>query len=118
MSNARKRIYQSKAWKQIRLAYALSKHCICERCGRSVYVDGINEYLPKDMRLRYVVHHKTYLNDTNYTDDSIAYDSNNLELLCLPCHNAIHNTSSSTKEGLVFDENGNLKKKVEIKRNL
>ena len=101
-------IYQSKYWKQIRLSYALSKHCICERCGRPVYVDGITDYLPKDRRLRYVVHHKTYISDDNITDDDIVYNTDNLELLCIDCHNTEHKAEGSTKKGLMFDTMGNL----------
>ena len=106
--------YNTKAWKQNRVAYAISQNCICERCGRAVYVSGINSYLPKRKRLRYVVHHKEHLNETNYTKD-IAFDWNNLELLCIECHNQIHG-QQITKEGLTFDPNGNLIRTKTIQR--
>lgn len=108
----RKEFYNTKAWKQNRRAYALSRNCICERCGRPVYVSGINETLPKEKRLRYVVHHKTYLNETNFTVDSVSLDWNNLELLCIDCHNIEH-TEQATREGLGFDAWGNL---IQVKK--
>ena len=107
--------YNSKAWKQNRVAYAISQHCICERCGRPVYVSGINESLPKKKRLRYIVHHKIHLNEENMNDDSIAFDWNNLELLCIECHNREH-YEQPTKDGLMFDENGNLVERNVVSR--
>ena len=106
--------YNSKAWKQNRVAYAISKHCICERCGMPVYVSGINEYLPKNKRRRYIVHHKEYLDETNFTTD-IAFDWNNLELLCIDCHNTEHH-EQSTKDDVTWDEEGNLVKRIVVGR--
>ena len=114
---SRQGLYKSKAWKQNRIAFAISKYCICERCGRAVYVSGVNDYLPKEQRLRYIVHHKEYLNDNNYTDDTIAYDWDNLELLCIDCHNKEHTQKvSAIRTDLEFDENGNLVQRKQIKR--
>lgn len=103
--------YKSKAWITVRKTYALSKHCLCERCGKPVYVSGINEYIDKEHRLKGIVHHKEHLNETNYTNDAIAYDGNNLELLCIECHNQEHFTTDILRNGYSFDENGNLIKK-------
>ena len=101
--------YKSKAWKQVRRTYALSKHCICERCGKPVYVDGINDYLIKEHRTKGIVHHKIHLNETNVKDDNIAYGFDNLELLCIEDHNKEHFNTGILREGFTFDENGNLK---------
>lgn len=100
--------YHTKLWKQVRKSYALSKYCLCERCGCSVYVDGINDYIDKEHRIKGIVHHKEHLNKDNYTNDSIAYDFNNLELLCIECHNREHFTSGVLRDGYKFDEYGNL----------
>lgn len=97
------------------MAYAISRQCICERCGRPVYVSGVNDTLPKNKRLRYIVHHKIYLTDENVNDDSIAYDWNNLELLCIDCHTTEHH-EQPTREGLMFDGDGNLVERDSIKR--
>ena len=114
MSN-RHYFYNSTYWKKNSKAFALSKNCICERCGRPVYVSGITSYLPKDKRLRYVVHHKEYLNNDNISDDDIALGWDNLELLCINCHDIEHN-EQPTRDGLMFDENGNLIQRKVIKR--
>lgn len=111
----RKEFYNTKGWKKNRVAYAISKHCICERCGRPVYVSGINETLPKEKRLRYIVHHKEHLNDSNFSDPKIAYDWNNLELLCIDCHTQEH-LELPTREGLMFDQGGNLVERIQINR--
>ena len=110
-----KSIYRSTAWKRNRVAYAISRNCICERCGRPVYVSGINDFLPKEKRLRYVVHHRTYLTEENQSDDSIALDWNNLELLCQDCHNQEHH-EQPTRDGLTFDAEGNLIRRETISR--
>lgn len=109
-------LYNKTYWKKNSKAFALSKNCICERCGRSVYVSGITTYLPKEKRLRYVVHHKEYLNDANINNDEIALGWDNLELLCINCHDIEHN-EQPTRNGLMFDENGNLIERKIIKRN-
>lgn len=106
-------VYTSKAWKTIRKAIWIKQHCICARCGRAVYVDGVSDYIPKEKRLKGIVHHKTYLTESNYTDDSIAYDENNLVGVCIECHNKIHNPARPLKEQYDFDEFGNL---VEVKK--
>lgn len=103
----RQEFYNTRAWKDVRKAYALSKHCQCERCGRYVYVSGLTQYLPKDKRLKSIVHHKEYLNNDNVYDDKIALDESNLELLCIDCHNQEH-FLEATRKGLMFDELGNL----------
>ena len=100
--------YKTTRWKQTRKMYALSKYCICERCGKPIYLSGVNDYLPKEKRIKGIVHHKQYLNETNCMNDDIAYSFDNLELLCLFCHNEIHFKSEITREGYKFDENGNL----------
>lgn len=100
--------YKTKLWKQIRRTYALSKYCICERCGKPVYVDGINDYIDKDKQIKGIVHHKEHLNQQNYTKDEIAYDESNFELLCIDCHNKEHFTNEILRDGYKFDDDGNL----------
>lgn len=100
--------YKTTRWKQTRRMYALSKYCICERCNRPVYLSGINDYLPKEKRLKGIVHHKEHLNESNYTKEEIAYDFNNLELLCIDCHNEEHMSTDILRDGFKFDEDGNI----------
>lgn len=84
--------YRSRAWKKTRAAFTKSKLGICERCG------GVGE----------IVHHKIYLTPENISNPNISLDWNNLELLCQDCHNKEHFGQAEVREGLCFDENGQL----------
>ena len=92
-----KPFYKSKAWRDCRYAYFISKHGLCERCGRPGKI----------------VHHKIYLTPENINDPYITLSFENLELLCSSCHSIEHNEKySPVREGFGFDENGDL---IEIK---
>lgn len=84
--------YKSKAWRDCREAFFISKHGLCERCGRPGKI----------------VHHKKYLTPENINDPNITLSFENLELLCSSCHSNEHNGTDVTAEGLMFDEEGNL----------
>ena len=88
--------YNSKEWKRIR-AYMIAKanYC-CELCGRADRV--LN------------VHHKIHLNESNIHDYNITLNEDNLIVLCDACHRKIHANNNTLREGLVFDEEGNIKK--------
>ena len=87
-----KDFYKSSSWQQCREAFGVSRFWICERCGR-----------PGD-----IVHHKVPLTIDNITDPSVALGWDNLELLCQDCHNREHAGGGWTRQGLAFDENGDL----------
>ena len=84
--------YQGAMWEGVRNLYADSVYGLCERCGK-----------PGD-----IVHHRQHLTPDNIHDKAIAYGFENLELLCLACHNEEHFGISATADGLYFDENGDL----------
>lgn len=84
--------YHSRAWEATRDAYLASKMHICERCGRPAKV----------------VHHKTYLTAENVGDPTTALGFENLEALCMECHNREHFGSQAVAEGLKFDKDGNI----------
>lgn len=107
----RKEFYQSKVWKQVRKNIWLKQSCLCAECHRPVYVDKISEWIPKEKRLKGIVHHKEYLNDININDESISLNEDNLEGLCIDCHNKEHFTTDVTKSDVMFDEEGNLVKR-------
>lgn len=83
--------YNSKAWRRVSTAYMSSKLYICERCGKPAQI----------------CHHKTWLNGQNVHDPTVALNPDNLEAVCIECHNAIH---SSKHDITIFDENGNVAK--------
>lgn len=104
----RQDFYQSNVWKHVRKNIWLKQSCLCNRCGRPVYVDGISEYMPRENRRMGIVHHKEYLNDTNVYDDNIALNEDNLEGICKECHEKEHHQDIATRKGYEFDSNGNL----------
>lgn len=75
-----------------------------------MFVSGVSsESIPKEYRRKYIVHHKEHLTADNIGNDKIAYDFNNLELLCIDCHNAEHKaTNGAVKDGYKFDGDGML----------
>lgn len=70
----------------------MSQNYICERCGD----------------LAVICHHKTHLNSENYQNLHIALNHDNLEALCMTCHNQEHFSNGVIEEGLQFDEKGNI----------
>jgi len=83
------KFYQSSAWKKCRDAYMSSKYYICERCGDAATI----------------CHHKTYITTTNIDNPDITLSHDNLEALCLDCHNKEH---FKNQVDYVFDDDGNL----------
>ena len=51
----------------------------------------------------YIVHHKCYISSANIFNTDVTLNFDNLELLCLACHNKEH------FEKNVFDEAGDVK---------
>lgn len=81
--------YKSKAWRRVSAAYMSSRAYICERCGKPAQI----------------CHHKKWLNGRNVNDPAIALGFDNLEALCMECHNAEHGLRHSVT---LFDEDGNI----------
>lgn len=104
----RKDFYNSKAWKTVRKNIWLKQNCLCARCYKPVYVDGISEWIPKDQRRTGIVHHIEYLNDTNIEDDNITLNEDNLIGICKECHEKEHHKDIATRKGYEFDSYGNL----------
>lgn len=88
--------YKSTQWEKVR-KIKLSMQPFCERC----LLKGI--YTPA-----YIIHHKEYITDQNYFDDNVFFNLDNLESICLACHNEEH---FGKKQEYVFDKEGNLVKK-------
>ncbi len=85
-----KKFYNSVAWIKTSKAYAASRFYVCEKCGEPAK--------------QYVVHHKIHLTPQNINDPSVALNWDNLQLLCLECHNKEHGRKHKRK--VLFDERG------------
>ena len=79
MRSINETFYKTKEWKQCRAAYLRSQNYLCERCRNK------GKHVPAR-----IVHHKEHLTAFNVEDPKIAYGFNNLEALCLDCHNKEH----------------------------
>jgi len=85
--------YTGAAWKQCRASFIAERMAVdggmCMRCHREP---------------GYIVHHKIYLGPENIGDPTVALNHDNLEYLCLGCHNDEHNGGKALRCG--FDEKG------------
>ena len=91
--------YRRPAWKKCRAAYIAHRQSIdgglCQKCGQ---------------RPGKIVHHLTHLTPVTAEDPDVAYGFDNLELLCLDCHNVEHGFKAEETTRMVkyfFDRNGN-----------
>ena len=74
-----KAFYKSKAWQRCRSEYISKVGGLCERClARGIVRPG------------YIVHHKEYISLDNIHDPSVLLNHDNLEYLCMDCHNNEH----------------------------
>lgn len=71
--------YTSAAWEKCRKAYAKSVGGLCEVClSKGIYTPGK------------IVHHKIHITPENINDPNITLNWDNLCLVCVQCHNKIH----------------------------
>lgn len=89
------KFYDSKAWKLCRKYYIDKRINIdggmCEHCKE---------------RLGYIVDHKEELNDSNLDDVTVSLNHNNLQYLCIECHNRKTFSKSDDNRGVRFNEFG------------
>ena len=86
------RFYKRKAWMECQSTYMESVNRLCERCAKE------GKIVPAK-----IVHHKIHLNAENVNDPAIAYGFDNLEAVCLDCHNTIHFGKSEPKRYQIID---------------
>lgn len=68
------KFYNSKPWRTLRNRIRTTKRMRCDMCGRLIHGKSI-------------VDHIIEIDETNYQDESITLNEDNLQLLCLECHN-------------------------------
>jgi 5-methylcytosine-specific restriction protein A len=88
-----KKFYKTKAWQKCRSSYIAKVFGICEHCeGPGYIVDHIEEIKPE-----------------NINDPDITLNHDNLQYLCLSCHNKkTFGKYEPTREDVRFDSEGNL----------
>ena len=90
---SRAAFYHSPQWRKLSRAFLLSRNYICQRCGAPAEI----------------AHRKQHLTAANVSNPEIGLNPDNLEALCLACHNAEHfSAGGATAAGLAFDGDGNL----------
>lgn len=82
------RLLNDRRWRELRIAY-LREHPLCERCIREGKAAGVPEgYITPSID----VHHRVPVETAKTLQEMerLAYDWNNLEALCIPCHSRTH----------------------------
>ena len=82
------RLLNDRRWRELRIAY-LREHPLCERCIREGKAAGVPEgYITPAID----VHHRVPVETAKTLQETEphAYDWNNLEALCIPCHSRTH----------------------------
>lgn len=87
----REQFYKSKQWEVFRrIVISERVDCtgatICESCGKEI----VN-------RNDLILHHKIELTDCNVNDTSISLNPENIEIICMKCHNKEHNRFNGWK---------------------
>ena len=90
-----KGFYRSAAWLKCRAVYISSVFYCCELCHEPTGTSGI-------------LHHKILLTHENISDPNVTLNWDVLEYQCQRCHNQTHSDSLPVREGVRFDEQGNL----------
>ena len=89
--------YDKANWKKCRNSFVSKRVSIdgglCERCKKDLGV---------------IVHHKIHITPKNINDPMITLNHDNLEFLCMECHAQEHMGKQPTREGLRFNEQGDL----------
>ena len=93
----KRKFYNSTAWKHLRAAVRKRDNNECQECKRQgkVFIDT-GELNRKGTRkkIALIVHHIKELED----HPELAHDMDNLECLCVHCHNRIHDRYYQWKE--------------------
>ena len=90
-----KRFYKSARWRKCRASYiATVPGGLCEHCNES---------------MGYIVDHIIEINSQNINDPEITLNHDNLQYLCLECHNTkTFRKYSAIREGFEFNSDGEL----------
>lgn len=92
--------YKSRAWQRCRAAFISEREAIdgglCQHCG---------------CKRGYIVDHIVEIDPDNINDPGITLNHDNLQYLCLECHNTkTFLKHKGTRDDLCFDAEGNINK--------
>lgn len=90
MKYYQKAVYKNPRWKYIRQAVIQRDRGICFFCGKMVLK-------------RATIHHKEEINESNFQDENVAFNLDNLVLCHSDCHD-IHHKRFGYKESIVDDD--------------
>jgi len=92
------KFYHSPIWKATRDSYIESVHGLCQIClSKGKITTG------------YIVHHLIELTPENINNPEVSLNQDNLQYVCLNCHNTIHfGESEVIREDMEFDEHGDV----------
>lgn len=85
--------YNSTQWKTTRELYKKSKQGLCERCLKMGLTVPAEE-----------IHHKIRLTKDNINDPKITLSFDNLEALCISCHDKEHEHDQRNRYGSRYRE--------------
>lgn len=95
----RKDFYKTKAWSVKRKEIRIRDNMICQHCGRPVPGITVKDKFGRSYTRYGIVDHIIELTDENFMDPEISLNNDNLELLCLDCHNTKTFGSQYVKNG-------------------
>lgn len=85
-----KQFYTSKSWRGLSYSLKISRGGKCERCGFMV--------VEKADWKKLIGHHKVELTEANISDPNVSLNPDNIEIVCIDCHNKEHRRFGHRKQ--------------------
>mgnify|MGYP001184534632 FL=1 len=85
-----KQFYTGKPWRDLSHTLKIQRGGKCERCGFTV--------VEKSDWVKLIGHHKIELTEANISDPNISLNPDNVEIVCIDCHNKSHRRFGHRKQ--------------------
>lgn len=85
-----KQFYTGKPWRDLSHTLKIQRGGKCERCGFTV--------VEKADWVKLIGHHKIELTEANISDPNISLNPDNVEIVCIDCHNKSHRRFGHRKQ--------------------
>lgn len=103
------KLLNSKRWAEVKAFVDARAEGLCERCKREGFITPGKDH-----------HHIIPVESANPDDpqamERLAYDVNNIELLCIPCHSKTHKELQSHSKDTI-DERKQMRRQSFLQRN-